>query len=155
MIISTLAYRKTSMKVNILPFAIALMPDARLFRLMWMSNSLSDGIWNINFYSFYKRFFLTYQHIELVERMRCMLCPHRVDGHADSELSCWWLDNFYPKLPKRGIYEHWNGRGWINNNFTIFEIKFMEIHSFDKVAHRLWFECSQVWITNFPKQQFN
>ena len=40
------------------------------------------------------------------------------------------------------------------NNFTIFEIKFMEIHSFDKVAHRLWFECSQVWITNFPKQQF-
>ena len=35
--------------------------------------------------------------------------------------------------------------------FTIFEIKFMEIHSFDQVSHRFWLESSQMWITNFPE----
>ena len=33
--------------------------------------------------------------------------------------------------------------------FTVFEIKFMEIHSFNKISHRFGLKCSQMWITNF------
>ena len=33
--------------------------------------------------------------------------------------------------------------------FTVFEIKFMEIHSFNEITHRFGLKCSQMWITNF------
>lgn len=36
---------------------------------------------------------------------------------------------------------------------TIFEVKFMEIHSFHQVAHRLRLKSSQVWVADFPKRK--
>lgn len=137
-----------AMNVNVLPLAVALVPYARLLRLVSVSvalpakriderNSICTKV-ESSLINVLRQSDVGNAGRFIAQQVNVRVEDGRVDGLAVLSQYC----KLQLKLSIEAHQEQFV-------NFTVFEIEFMEIHALDQIAQRLRLKCGQMWITYF------